>query len=113
MAALLLLESGRPFDEKISMQGGKSMKDQWEHELSCAVACNRCNTKLAAGDQRILSVLDHQPICLACKKAEEKHPDYAEASKNMIGTCMMESEVIYGDPGGYCYFHFYPFTCDD
>ena len=94
------------------MQGGKSMKDQWERELSCAVACNRCNTKLAAGDQRILSVLDHQPICLACKKAEEKHPDYAEASKNMIGTCMMESEVIYGDPGGYCYFHFYPFTCD-
>jgi hypothetical protein len=94
------------------MKGGKSMKDHWEHELSCAVACNRCNAKLDAGDQRILSVFDHQPICLACKRAEEKQPDYAEASKNMIGTCMMETEVMYGDPGGYCYFHFYPFTCN-
>ena len=53
------------------------MKDPWEHELSCAVACNRCNAKLAAGDQRILSVVDHQPICLACKRAEEKQPDMA------------------------------------
>jgi hypothetical protein len=60
---------------------GKSMKDQWENELSCAIACNRCNTNLAARDQRILSVFDHQPICLACKQAEEKQPDYAEASK--------------------------------
>jgi len=88
------------------------MQDQWEHELSCAIACNRCDTKLSTGDQRILSVFDHQPICLACKQAEEKQPDYAEASKSMIGTCMMETEVMYGDPGGYCYFHFYPFTCD-
>jgi hypothetical protein len=80
------------------------MQDQWEHDLSCAIACNRCDAKLATGDQRILSVFDHRPICLACKRAEEKQPDYAEASKSMIGTCMMETEVMYGDPGGYCFF---------
>jgi hypothetical protein len=49
---------------------------------------------------------------MACKREEEKKADYAEASKKMIGTCMMETEVMYGDPGGYCYFHFYPFTCE-
>lgn len=87
------------------------MKQQWEHALACAVACHRCKGVLTAGDQRILSVFDHQPICLTCKQAEERRPDYAEASKNMIGTCMMETEVMYSDPGGYCYFHFYPFTC--
>ena len=87
------------------------MKDQWEKDLACAIACSRCNTNLAAKDQRILSVFDHQPICLSCKKAEEKQPDYADASQKMIGTCMIETEVMYGDPGGYCYFHFYPFTC--
>lgn len=88
------------------------MQDQWEKELSCAIACHRCNAKLAARDQRILSVFDHQPICLTCKQAEEKQSDYAEVSQNMIGTCMMETEVMYGDPGGYCYYHFYPFSCD-
>ncbi|MGA6926887.1 MAG: hypothetical protein WBY88_14460 [Desulfosarcina sp.] len=89
------------------------MKDQWEQDLSCAIACRRCNDQLAAKDQRILSVYDHQPICLACKRAEEKQPDYAEASKQTIGVCMMETEVMYGDPGGYCYHHFYPFTCSE
>jgi hypothetical protein len=88
------------------------MEQQWEQGLACAVACQRCQGALAGGDQRILSVFDHQPICLACKQAEEKRPDSAEASKNMIGTCMRETEVMYGDPGGYCYYHFYPFTCD-
>jgi hypothetical protein len=87
------------------------MKDRWENELACAVACHRCNTKLNADDQRILSVFDHQPICLTCKREEEKQSDYADVSKNMIGTCMMETEVMYGDPGGYCFYHFYPFTC--
>jgi hypothetical protein len=89
------------------------MRDQWEHDLSCTVACHRCNKRLAAVDQRILSVLDHKPICLQCKRAEEEQPDYQEASKKMIGTCMMETEVMYGDPGGYCFYHFYPFTCSD
>jgi len=88
------------------------MKDQWEHQLACADACQRCDSTLSGNDQRILSVFDHQPICLVCKQAEENRPDYAEASKNMIGTCMMETEVMYGDPGGYCFHHFYPFTCD-
>ena len=88
------------------------MKDQWENTLACAVACQRCDSALTGRDKRILSVFDHQPICMACKQAEENRPDYAEASKQMIGTCMMETEVMYGDPGGYCYYHFYPFTCD-
>ena len=89
------------------------MQDKWEKELSCAVACHRCNARLAANGQRILSVIDHQPICMTCKATEEKQADYAEASKGMIGTCMMETEVMFGDPGGYCYYHFYPFTCND
>jgi hypothetical protein len=29
----------------------------------------------------------------------------------MIGACMAETEVMYSDPGGYCYYHFYPFKC--
>ena len=88
------------------------MKDQWERQLACAIACQRCDSKLTGKDPRILSVFDHQPICMTCKQAEENRPDYAEASKNMIGTCMLETEVMYGDPGGYCYHHFYAFTCD-
>ena len=95
----------------LPVQRRPSMQNQWEHKLACAIACQRCDAKLSAGDQRILSVFDHQPICLTCKRAEEQRPDYAEVSKNMIGTCMMETEVMYGDPGGYCFYHFYPFTC--
>lgn len=87
------------------------MKDQWETQLACAVSCARCSKSLSAADKRILSVFDHQPICLGCKRTEETQPDYADISKQMIGTCMMETEVMYGDPGGYCYYHFYPFTC--
>ena len=88
------------------------MRDQWENELACAIACDKCQAKLAASAKRILSVYTHQPICLACKQEEEKQPDYEQASKNMIGNCMSETEVMYGDPGGYCYFHFYPFSCE-
>ncbi len=87
------------------------MKDPWKDALSCAVSCKRCEKPLAGSDKRILSVIDHQAICMTCKAAEEKREDYAEVSKRMIGTCMMETEVMYGDPGGYCYYHFYPFTC--
>ena len=87
------------------------MSDSWKETLNCAIACKRCDKPLAASDQRILSVFDHQAICMACKAAEEKRTDYAEVSQRMIGTCMMETEVMYGDPGGYCYYHFYPFTC--
>lgn len=85
--------------------------DQWEKDLSCALSCHRCKSGLKPEDQRILSVYDHGPICLACKKAEEKKPDYEEVSRNMIGTCMAETEMMYSDPGGYCLYHFYPFTC--
>lgn len=87
------------------------MADQWEEALSCAIACTRCSQKLDSNSERILSVYDHQPICLACKKEEESRPDYEAVSKSMIGQCMAETEALYGDPGGYCYFHFYPFKC--
>lgn len=87
------------------------MPDQWEKELSCAIACNRCNKSLNKDDLRILSVYDHQSICMDCKQEEEKRPDYEEVSRNMIGTCLVDTEIMYGDPGGYCYYHFYPFKC--
>ena len=84
------------------------MKDNWEERMSCATHCSRCNDKL---DKRILSVYDHEVICLDCKEKEEAKPDYHEMSKNMIRQCMAESELLYGDPGDYCFHHFYPFTC--
>jgi hypothetical protein len=87
------------------------MKDSWEEIISCAIVCERCNQSLTRRDKRILSVYDHKPICMQCKTQEEKRPDYPEVSKNMIGHCMAESEQMWGDPGGYCYYHFYPYTC--
>jgi hypothetical protein len=87
------------------------MKDTWENVISCAISCERCNKSLAREDKRILSVYDHKPICMACKKEEEQRSDYPEVSQNMIGTCMADSEQMYGDPGGYCYYHFYPYSC--
>jgi len=62
-------------------------------------------------DQRILSVYDHQTICLPCKKAEELRPDYSEVSRDTIGECMASTELQYGDPQGFCFHHFYPYTC--
>ena len=88
------------------------MKDNWKERISCAVACTRCSKKMGADDQRVLSVFDHQTICMDCKREEEQRPDYAASSKNTIGQCMAESELLYGDPEGYCYYHFYPFKCD-
>ena len=88
------------------------MTDEWEKQISCAIKCSQCSRKLGQSDQRMLSVYDHQPICLDCKKNEEKRPDYEEASKNMIGQCMADTELLYSDPGGYCFYHFYPFKCD-
>ena len=64
-------------------------------------------------DRRILSVYDHEPICLDCKAAEEQRPDYESVSKEAIGQCLADTELAYGDPGGYCFHHFYPFTCRD
>lgn len=88
------------------------MKDTWEDIISCAVECSRCEKKLGRENKRILSVIDHQPICLECKKQEENRSDYEEKSRKMIGHCMAESEQMYGDPGGYCLYHFYPYKCD-
>ena len=83
------------------------MKEEWEEKILCATQCSRCHGGL---DRRILSVYDHQVICMECKKEEER-PDYDEVSKNMIRQCMVDTERQYGDPGGFCYHHFYPYTC--
>jgi hypothetical protein len=87
------------------------MPDAWEEKLSCAIFCKRCDRKLAPSDERILSVYDHEPICMPCKRKEELRIDYPEVSKECIGQCMADTEVLYGDPKGYCYHHFYPFKC--
>ena len=87
------------------------MKDQWEGKLYCAVACGRCNNAMSKEDGRILSVYDHQPICMPCKQKEEKRQDYEEVSKRMIGNCLADTDLKWSDPGGYCFYHFYPFRC--
>lgn len=87
------------------------MADSWEKELTCAIKCPRCDKSFASQDQRILSVYDHQPICMACKQVEEKRPDYEDVSKNMIGQCLIDTEMAYSDQGGFCYHHFYPYKC--
>ncbi|MBI5579617.1 MAG: hypothetical protein HY895_10730 [Deltaproteobacteria bacterium] len=87
------------------------MTESWEDKLSCATQCDRCHQKLGQKDQRIFSVYDHQPICMICKKAEEERSDYEAVSKAAIGQCLIDTELAYGDPGGYCFHHFYPFTC--
>jgi len=87
------------------------MSDEWKEALNCALECKRCGATLPGRSDRILSVYDHQPICLSCKNEEEKRPDYEEVAQRVIGQCMAETEVMYSDPAGYCYFHFYPFKC--
>jgi len=56
-------------------------------------------------------VIDHEAICMACKREEEKRDDYEEISKQTIGQCLIDTEMQWGDPQGYCYHHFYPYTC--
>lgn len=87
------------------------MAERWDQKLACAAICSRCNQKMGPEDQRILSVYDHEPICMSCKRAEEQRPDYEQVSKQAIGECLIDTELAYGDPGGYCFHHFYPFTC--
>jgi hypothetical protein len=87
------------------------MKDDWEKELSCANACKRCDQPIEDKARRILSVYDHEPICMDCKREEEKRPDYDDASKQMIVKCMQETDKPYGDPASYCFHHFCPFKC--
>jgi hypothetical protein len=53
------------------------MDQNWEKQLACADICQRCSEPLGNKDRRLLSVYDHQPICMACKKEEEKKPEPA------------------------------------
>ncbi|HUT63987.1 MAG TPA: hypothetical protein VMZ04_08520 [Anaerolineae bacterium] len=88
------------------------MNGPWKEKIMCMIQCPRCGNSLKTDDERILSVYDHEPICMKCKSEEEKHPDYAEVSKNMIGQCMIDAEMAYSmDVKGYCYHHFYPYKC--
>jgi hypothetical protein len=87
------------------------MKDDWKEILTCAMACSGCQKALSSQDLRILSSYTHKPICMDCKTEEEQKPDYAEISQQMIGQCMTETEILYGDLGSYCYHHFYPYKC--
>jgi hypothetical protein len=87
------------------------MKDDWKELLTCAMACSGCQKALSSQDLRILSSYTHKPICMDCKTEEEQKPDYAEISQQMIGQCMAETEILYGDLGSYCYHHFYPYKC--
>jgi hypothetical protein len=88
------------------------MEENWEKELSCANQCKRCHQSIEDKDQRILSVYDHRPICMECKKEEEKRVDYDDASKQMIVKCMQATNKPYGDPASYCFHHFCPFKCN-
>jgi len=87
------------------------MDAKWEEKLSCAKECPRCKKALDSREARILSVYDDEAICLDCKRKEEEQPNYAEVSKNMVGQCLADVELMQGDPGGYCFHHFYPYTC--
>lgn len=49
---------------------------------------------------------------MECKRQEEQQADYEEVSKRVIGECMADVELKYGDPEGYCYKHFYPHKCE-
>ena len=76
------------------------MEENWEKQLACAIGCQRCGQPLQNKDQRLLSVYDHQPICMSCKAAEEKRPDYEDVSRRMITECMEKTNKPYGDPSG-------------
>jgi hypothetical protein len=83
----------------------------WEKELACAAACDRCARPLGRADGRVLSVYDHRPVCLECKREEERRPDYEDRTRAMIAGCIGETGRPYGDPAGFCFHHFCPFRC--
>jgi hypothetical protein len=87
------------------------MPDDWEEKITCAIECPRCHRELTPADERILSVYNHEAICMACKRAEEKSRDYEKVSKKMIDECLLDTENRWADPAGYCYHHFYPYKC--
>ncbi len=84
---------------------------EWEKKLACAVKCSRCEKPLAPKERRILSVYDNEAICMVCKTEEEQRPDYKATSETMVRQCMVDVELMQSDPGGYCFHHFYPYTC--
>jgi hypothetical protein len=88
-----------------------AMEENWEKQLTCALDCHRCGKSFRNSDQRLLSVYDHQPICMSCKAEEEKRPDYEDMSRQMIAACMAKTNKPYGDPASYCFHHFCPFKC--
>ena len=84
----------------------------WQEELICATQCVRCEVILKPVDLRILSVYDHEAICMKCKRAEESRPDFQDVSMQVAEQCLIHSESGKGDPKGYCYHHFYPYKCE-
>ena len=44
------------------------MKDKWEENLSCAIRCAKCGKDLGSKDERVLSVYDHEVICMHVRK---------------------------------------------
>lgn len=89
------------------------MDTHWEKQLSCASRCQRCGNPLGRTEQRILSVFDHRPVCMACKQAEEVRADYPDQSKQMIADCIGTTGRPYGETASYCFHHFLPFTCKE
>ncbi len=87
------------------------MERPWEKDLACAAACGRCGRPFDGNDARILSVYDHRPVCLDCKREEERRTDYEDRSRQMIAGCIGETGKPYGDPAGFCFHHFCPFRC--
>ena len=87
------------------------MERPWEKDLACAAACGQCGRPIGGNDARILSVYDHRPVCLDCKREEERRPDYEDRSRAMIAGCIGEPGKPYGDPAGFCFHHFCPFRC--
>jgi hypothetical protein len=85
------------------------MESKRKQKNACANRCPRCETPFSPGDQRILSVYDHQAICMECKNKEVHASNYQQFSKSMIKQCMLNTELTMADPGDYCYHHFYPY----
>lgn len=85
--------------------------NDWKNKMICLTECPRCKRHLEADDPRILSIYDHEPICMQCKKNEEQQADYEEVSKRMIGQCLADVELKQEDPEAFCYNHFYPYRC--
>jgi hypothetical protein len=83
----------------------------WKERLTCANQCSNCQKAIGPREPRILSVYNDEALCMTCKKKEEQRPDYQEASEAMVRLCMLDTEKLHGDPGGYCFHHFYPYTC--